>query len=46
MLTSVSDEEIVEVVVGVRVLGLQIEDLGVGRSVELDYGLHGEGGQI
>ena len=31
-----------EVVVGVGVLGLQGEDPGVGRGVELDHGLHGE----
>ena len=31
-----------QVVVGVRVLGLQREHPGVGRRVELDHGLHGE----
>ena len=39
---AVSDEEVVEVVVGVGVLGLQREDARVGRRVELDDGLHGQ----
>ena len=32
-----------EVVVCVRVLGLEREHGGVGRGVELDHGLHGQG---
>ena len=40
LLTSVPDEEVVEVVVGVRVLGLQREHRRVGRRVQLDHGLH------
>ena len=42
VLTPVPDEEVVEVVVGVGVLGLEGEDRGVGGSVELDHGLHGQ----
>ena len=40
LLTSVPDEEVVEVVVCVRVLGLQREHGRVGRRVQLDHGLH------
>ena len=39
-LTSISDEKVVKVVIGVRVLGLEGEDPGVGRRVQLDDGLH------
>ena len=42
ILTSVPHKEVVEVVVGVRVLGLQGEHRGVGGSVELHHGLHGQ----
>ena len=42
ILTSVPDQEVVEVVVGVGVLGLQGEHGGVGRSVQLHHGLHGQ----
>ena len=42
ILTSVPDQEVVEVVVGVGVLGLQGEYGGVGRSVQLHHGLHGQ----
>ena len=42
-LTSVPDEEVVEVVICVRVLGLEGEHWGVGRRVELDHGLHRQG---
>ena len=42
ILTSVSDQEVVEVVVSVRVLGLQGEHGGVGRGVQLHHGLHGQ----
>lgn len=41
--TSVTDEEVVDIVVGVRVAGLQSEDGRVGRGVELDHSLHGQG---
>ena len=40
ILTSVPDQEVVEVVVSVRVLGLQGEHGGVGGSVELHHRLH------
>ena len=39
-ITSISDEEIVNVVVSVRIPGLQREDGRVGRCVQLDDGLH------
>ena len=39
LLTSVPDEKVVEVVVGVRVLGLQGEHRGVGGSVQLHHRL-------
>ena len=42
-LTSVPDKKVVEVVIGVWVLGLESEHRGVGGSVELDHGLHGQG---
>ena len=42
ILTSVPDQEVVEVVVGVRVLGLQGEHGRVGRGVQLHHGLHGQ----
>ena len=42
ILTSVPDQEVVEVVGGVGVLGLQGEHGGVGRSVQLHHGLHGQ----
>ena len=42
-LTSVPDEEVVEVVVGVGVLGLESEHRCVWRRIELDYGLHRQG---
>ena len=31
-----------KVVISVGILGLESEDRGVGRSVELDHGLHGQ----
>ena len=40
VITPVSDEEVVDVVVSVRIPGLQGEDGRVGRCVELDDGLH------
>ena len=43
LLTSVPDEEAVEVVVSVGVLGLESEHRGVGRRVKLDHGLHRQG---
>ena len=42
-LTSISDEKVVEVVVGVWILGLEGEDPGVGGRVQLDDGLHRQG---
>ena len=42
ILTSVPDQEVVEVVIGVGVLGLHGEHGGVGRSVQLHHGLHGQ----
>ena len=42
-LTSVPDEEVVEVVICVWVLGLEGEHWCVGRRVELDHGLHRQG---
>ena len=32
-----------KVVISVGILGLESEDRGVGGSVELDHGLHGQG---
>ena len=43
LLTSIPDEEVVEIVVSVRVLGLESEHRGVGRRVKLDHGLHRQG---
>lgn len=41
-LTSISDEEVVDVVVRVGIASLQGEDGRVWRCIELDDGLHGQ----
>lgn len=38
--TSIADDEVVYVAVGVGVAGLQSEHVRVGRGVQLDHGLH------
>lgn len=38
----VPHDEVVDVVVGVRVPRLESEDWGIGCSVQLDHGLHGQ----
>ena len=40
LLTSVSDEEVMKIVIGVRIFGLKREHPSVGGCVELDDGLH------
>jgi hypothetical protein len=39
LLTSIPDEEVVQVGIGVRVLGLEREDGRVGRSIQLHHSL-------
>ncbi len=40
LLTSISDKEIMKIVIGVRILGLKREHPSVRGCVELDNGLH------